>query len=145
MVLPVFMKKHRTKLYIWAMSSPFPTWRNTERKTRHQEPFATRLCHMKPWNLNLYSPTIISIITPTLPILSTYFDLTRSLETTHTCLPHVWDLATANPTLVVIRPPCDHVSTTSWEFHPAAIAEINSINPDLRKTEHYTTRKTIKS
>lgn len=168
-----------------AISSPFPTGRNTERTRRRDAPSRTHR-HLKveeavvlelaflhtstaPLGLNFASlrtleksfrresttkkstpinpsiassasPTMISGDMPASPILWAYSDLDRSSGTTHTCRPPVWRLATARPMLVGITPPCDHVSTMSCAFHPAAMAETSSATPDSRKIWHCTNK-----
>ncbi|MFS7924117.1 hypothetical protein Hanom_Chr03g00268841 [Helianthus anomalus] len=63
-------------------------------------------------------------------MLATYSVPESSSGTMHTCLPHVWVDATANPMLVVNISPRHHVSTMSVAFQPAAIADINSVTLD---------------
>uniref|UniRef100_A0A2P2PJS1 Uncharacterized protein n=1 Tax=Rhizophora mucronata TaxID=61149 RepID=A0A2P2PJS1_RHIMU len=59
-----------------------------------------------------------------------YSDLDCSSGTMQTCLPPVCRLATSRPMLVARTPPLDHVSTISFVFHPAAMAETTSAVPD---------------
>ncbi|KAL5186472.1 hypothetical protein HKD37_05G012322 [Glycine soja] len=114
----------------------FASLSTLEKFTRVESTTMTSIPPANPSITSSASPTTISADIPASPILSAYSDLDLSSGTTHTCLPPVCVLATANPTLVAITPPSDHVSTISCAFHPAAIADTSSATPDSRKIRH---------
>jgi len=109
---------------------------NTPAKSLCRESTTIKSMPASPSITSSASPIIISGDIPASPMASSYCDLDSSSGTIQTCLPSVWRLAMARPILVARIPPCDHVSSISLAFHPAAMAEISSATLDSWWTSH---------